>query len=213
MALTFPRDMPCPVTGDVAFHQRYNVARSVAGSADPVAVELAPSQWVGQWRLQLSRQKYSEWSAWVASLRGGLRVFKGRPSRRWPAAYPRGFSGLTVYADGTPFSGSGALASIGAYRDTATVNGLPATFEIRAGDYFSLAVGDRQHLYRVTEGATAALGAIALSFEPTLRPDIAIGGAVLFDGPWCDMVLSSDPSESVSHTGATITFEGIQKLL
>lgn len=168
-------------------------------------------QWRGRWGFAVREEAWHTWAAWLTSLRGGLRTFKGRPRRRWPRAYPKGFAGL-IRAAGGAFTGAATVATIGATRDAATISGLPNAFVLKAGDHFSVTAGTRQHLHRITEGGTSAAGAVALLFEPPLRPGIAVGAAVTFDGPWCDMVLVADHSESSTRGGGTVAFEGIQVL-
>lgn len=209
MALVFPRDMPCPVTGDVVFKPRHMQVSALPGGGSPQAIGIGPTLWVGKWSITARRGGPAEaWCAWAASLRGRLRTFKGRPKRRWPMSRPRGFAG------DAGFSGSGTLSVIGAARDTVTISGLPVGLVLAPGDNFSLPVGGRQHLHRITEGGTVgAGGTVALSCEPPLHASAAIGAAVLFDGPWCDMVLTASPDEAAALATGAISFEGLQVLL
>lgn len=205
MALTFPRDMPCPITGEVVFKQRFMQARALPGGGSPQVVGVGPTLWVAKWTVTAKRDGTAEaWTAWAASLRGGLKTFKGRPKRRWPLSKPKGFAG-------TGFGGSGVLNAIGAARDTVTVTGLLAGLVLAPGDHFSLPVGSRQHLHRITEGGTVSgLGAVTLSCEPPLHVNAAVNAAVLIDGPWCDMVLSAPPDESMALGMGIVSFEGLQ---
>lgn len=204
--------MPHKISGDITFELQHQHARGLAGGG-PQVVELGPSLWNGAWRIvTVTTADFNEWAAWLTSLRGGLRLFKGRPRRQWPTAYPKGFAGLVV--GGQPFSGSGSLAVIDAGRASATVGGLPPGFTLAVGDHFSLPVGDRQHLHKITEGgAAAANGFAAISFEPPLHQSAAIGAAVLFDSPWCDMVLGQGASTISSPSGGTVTFTGTQRII
>lgn len=214
MAITFPRDMPsqCRITGEVPFVLVYQQSRGLAGGSPQVA-DLGPALWSGKWKIQLETPlEFGAWSAWVSTLRGGLRTFKGRPRRRWPLMHPRGFAGLTV--GGAPFSGAGNLLTIGATRDTATLSQLPPGLKLVTGDHFSLAVGVRQHLHRITEGGTVGgPGTVAVSFEPPLHRNATTGTPVLLDAPWCTMIASADPSETAGMRGGSVTFDGIQVLI
>ena len=212
MSLVFPRDMPCPVTGDVVFEQQFMNSRALPGGGSPQVVNLGPTLWRGRWTVSAVRGGEIEaWHAWSASLRAGLRLFKGRPKRRWPITRPRGFAGLTVAA--APWTGSGVLASIGGDRDAVTVSGLPAGLVLSVGDFLSLPVGPRQHLHEITEAGPVVAGVAAVSIEPPLHVSAGTGAAVLFEGPWCDMALTEAPKRSISLATGVVTFEGLQVLI
>lgn len=219
MALTFPRDFPllgC-FTGDCSFDLAYQQSMSLTGGASPNVADIGPAYWQASYStFAMSRENYGIWAAWFSSLRGGLRTFKGRPALwKWPQAYPKGFAGLTV--SGSPFSGSGNLSNIAAGRDTITINALPGNFALKAGDYLSIPAGTKQHLHRVTEGATSGAGAstsVTVGIEPIIRPGIVTGIAVLLEAPYCEMVLTGPPSISRSGTrGGAISFSAQQVLV
>jgi hypothetical protein len=219
MTITFPRDFPLDgcFTEDCIFEPIYSQTRNITGGGSPDVADVAPMLWSGKWRTRvLTRAEFAVWDAWLDSLRGGLRYFKGRPNRaRWPLAYPRGFAGLLVSA--VQFTGSGTLTAIGAGRDTITVSALPVGFVLAAGDWLSIPVGSRQRLHKITEGGTASGGgAVDLTVEPIISPGVTVDTppAVLFDGPWCDMNLSTKPDRSRGAVkGGAISFEGMQKLI
>lgn len=216
MALVFPAPFPLDgcFTGSCTFDPVYQQARSLTGGAQPNVAEVGPTYWAGSWQTEvLSREQFGIWTAWLQSLRGGLRTFRGRPALwKWPRAYPRGFGGLTVSA--SPFDGTGNLSAIGSLRDTATINQVPNGFTLAPGDYLSIPVGSRQHLHRVIEGAVAVSNAMTVTIEPTLRPNAITGVEVLFAAPYCEMTLSEPPSISRQGTrGGTISFSGQQVLI
>lgn len=218
MSLTFPRPLPiCAFTGERTFQLKRNQSRALTGGGSPNAAELSTPLWEAKYRARiLDRATYAACEAWLESLRGGLRMFKGAvPRHRWPMAYPRGFAGLEVSA--APFTGSGTLTTIGAGRDTVTVSALPVGFVLAPGDWFSIPVGSRQRLHRILEGGTASgLGAVNLTVEPIIDPAVTVDTppAVLFDGPWCDMVLSAPPTMTGDPVkGGTISFDGTQVLI
>lgn len=212
MPITYPRDMPCPTPGAVTFAPMRHVARAVSGYSVPQVAELAPMQWRGLWSFQVREAQFAEWAAWLASLRGGLKTFKGRPRRKWPRAYPRGFGGMTK-ATGGAFGGSGVVSTISPTRDDVTLTGLPSLFVLQPNDYFSVPAGTRQHLHRVIAGGTASAGGLlTVTCEPPLRPNVVVGAPALLDAPWCDMVLAAEPSESSGPGGGSISFEGLQVL-
>lgn len=216
MALSFPRDLPiCTWTENGSFTLERSQARAPTGGGSPDVVEIAPALWAGEWGARIfDRATFASVDAWIASLRGGLRLFKGRPNRhKWPLAYPRGFAGLTV--SGSPFSGSGNLNAIGANRDTVTIDALPIGLVLGVGDWFSIPAGSRQHLHRVLEGGTASGGgAVTVTCEPIIRPDITTGIAVLLEAPYCDMNMPEPPRITRYPTGGgEVSFKGRQVLI
>lgn len=216
MAISFPRAFPFDglFTGDCSFDLVRNQTRNLTGSASPDVADVAPPYWVGKWSTRvLSRVDLAEWEAWLGSMRGGLRLFKGRPNRhRWPMSYPRGFTGLEYASN--PFTGIGNLGSIGAGRDTVTINELPEGFTLLVGDWFSIPVGSRQHIHRITEGAVASGNAATVSIEPIIIPGVVAGIDVLLDAPYCDMNLSEQPNITRDPVkGGSVSFSGQQILI
>lgn len=215
MAITFPRDLPAdPAFQAHTFQLRYQQSYALTGGGSPQAADIGPPVWEARYQIDTtSRIKTGEWEAWLASLRGGLRTFKGwPPGHRWPMAHPRGFAGLTV--SGSPFDGTGNVSAIGAQWDTITINQVPNGFTLQPGDYLSIPVAGRQHLHRVTEGAVASGNALTVSVEPTIRPNATTGVEVRFEYPYCEMVLISPPTVSGSlHKYASVSFQGVQVLV
>ncbi|WP_072389891.1 hypothetical protein [Hyphomicrobium sp. CS1GBMeth3] len=216
MAPTFPRPFPLGgvFTGDCAFDLVRVQTRNLPGNSTPDVADVADPYWRGEWRTSVtSRQAYAEWAAWLDSLRGGLRLFKGRPNRHcWPLTYPRGFAGLTV--EGDPFDGLGNLASIGASRDSVTIEGLPDGFTLLVGDLFSIPVGARQHIHRITEGGVAVDGDVTVYCEPIINPSVVAGAVpVRLDTPYCDMILTEAQMPRNPIKGGTISFVGQQALI
>lgn len=216
MALSFPREFPLDgcFSGPCTFGPVYQQSTSITGGAVPNVAELGPSMWRGEWSTDvLTREQFGLWVAWLHTLRGGLRTFKGRPALwKWPQAYSRGFAGLTF--GGPPFTGSGVLGTIGVNRDIITIGNLPTSFVLKDGDYLSIPVGTKQHLHRVVEGATAVGSNVTVGVEPIIRPGVVSGIAVLLAAPYCDMVLTGEPSISRTGTGGgSISFKGQQVLI
>jgi len=216
LTITFPRDLPLDgcFTGACTFDLMHQQSQSLTGGASPNVADLGPAYWEASYATEvLSRENFGIWTAWLSSLRGGLRTFKGRPALwKWPQAYPTGFAGLTY--SGSPFSGSGNLSNIAAGRDTITINELPANFVLKPGDYLSIPAGSKQHLHRVTEGATGGASSVTVGIEPIIRPGISTGIDVLLQAPYCEMVLTGVPSISRQGTkGGTISFSAQQVLV
>lgn len=214
MAITFPRDIPsCAAFASHRFEPRYQQAEAMTGGGSPQAADVGPAMWVATYEVNaITRPATAEWEAWLHSLRGRLRSFKGRPpGHRWLMSYPRGYAGLTV--SGSPWSGLGTLSAIGAQRDTITIGGIPNGLVVLAGDYASFAIGSRHHLYRAVEGGVATSNSVTITIEPIVRPDAVTGGSVRFVEPYCDMVLDGAPQISGSnHKRASISFSGVQVL-
>lgn len=212
MAITFPRAFPsCAAFQVHKFAPRYQQTYAMSGGGSPQAADVGPAYWEAEFSVEtLGRADTAEWDAWLHSLRGGLRTFKGRvPGHRWLMAYPTGYAAL-VYSGG-PWSGSGNLASIAAERDAVTVDELPNGLVVGVGDFFSIPVGGRQHLHRVTEGGVSSAGSIAVSVEPTIRPNAVVDVAALFIEPWCEMTLIGRPSISISqHRFGSFSFQAAQ---
>jgi hypothetical protein len=217
MTITFPRDLPFDglLTGDCSFDLVRNQARSLTGSGSPDVVEVAPPYWVGKWSTRvLTREDLGVWEAWLSSLRGGLRLFKGRPNRhKYPYSRPGGFGGLTYSGD--PFSGIGNLSNIAAGRDVVTINEIANGIVLAPGDWFSINVGSRQHIHRITEGATSATNAVTVSCEPIIMPGVvATDIDVRLDTPFCDMTLAEQPQITRDPVkGGSISFTGQQILI
>jgi len=215
MTIAFPREFPllgC-FTEACVFEPVYQQTRNITGGGTPDVADVGPMMWHGVWRTTLlSRSEFGEWDAWLDSLRGGLRTFKGRPNRhRWPMTYPRGFDGLTV--SGSAFSGNGNLSAIGSTRDIVTINQVPTGFKLLPGDWFSIAVSGKQRLHKVTEGATALSTGFTISCEPTIEVGVSTGIAVKFFEPYCDMVLTKSDRQRDANRGGSISFEGMQVLI
>ena len=215
MAITFPRDFPLGglFTNPAPFALVYQQSQAITGGGAVNAADLGPAYWSCEFRTKCLRaEDFEEWQAWGASLRGGLRLFKGRPpGRRWPLAHRKGFAGMLYSA--AQWSGLGNLSVIGASRDTITVNQIANGLVLKPGDWLSIPVGTRQHLHKITVGATSAGNAITVDIEPAIRPGVVTGIAVRFDTPFCDMVLKDGAFMAAREgRGGSISFTGLQVL-
>lgn len=215
MTITFPRDFPsfC-FTGACPFHLVPIQAGNLSGTGSASAVGLAPSYFEGQWLLETSdRETFGLWEAWLDTLRGSIRAFKGVPGRhRWPLKHPRGFAGMTFL--GNPWTGIGNLSVIGAGRDAVTINQIPNGVMLSPGDFFSIPGASRQRIHRVTAGGTSASNQVAISCEPPIVPGVLVGVPVRLASPYCEMTLvekSVTPRDR--GRGGTISFKGQQQLV
>lgn len=213
MAISFPRDIPsCAGFKTHRFVLVRSQSFAMAGGS-PQAVDIAPPRWEATYSLDtLTRADTAAWEAWLDSLRGRLRTFKGRPpGHRWLMSRPTGYTGLTY--DSNPWTGIGNLDAISEQRDAITIDEIPNGIVVQPGDFLSFAMSPRQHLHRVTEGATSASNKVTVSIEPTIRPDVTVDRDVTLASPWCDMVLADDPDISGAlHKRASISFKGVQLL-
>lgn len=214
MAITFPRDFVLEPTVRSPFLPVYQQTQALTGGGSQNAADLGPMMWRCDFQTDVTRRAdFETWLAWLQSLRGGLRMFKGRPpGRKYPLAHPKGFAGMLYAA--AQWSGSGNLSVIGASRDTVTVNQIANGLVLSPGDWFSIPVGSRQHLHKVIEGGTSSGNSIALTVEPTIRPNVTTGIAVKFDAPWCEMVLDGGKFTATREgRGGSISFSGLQVLI
>lgn len=216
MVISFPRDFPLDgcFTGQTSFEPLYQQTQAITGGGSVNAADLGPALWQGEFETAvLSRADFGIWQAWLSSLRGSLRMFKGRPPLwKWPQAYPRGFAGLTY--SGSPFSGLSNVSAIGVNRDTVTFNELPNGFVLAPGDYFSIPGATRQHLHRIIEGGVASSNSVTVTVEPTIMPGITTGIDALFEAPYCEMVLKDRPRIVRNvNKGGSIAFTGLQVLI
>lgn len=214
LTMTFPRDLPqCGMTGDCPFRLQHVQETTLGGDSSPDAMGIAPSYWTCDYRTSVStREAYGLWQAWIISLGGSMRTFKGRPPRhRWPMRHPRGFGGM-LYS-GAPFSGLGNLASIGAARNTAVINQLPNGLILTAGDYFSVPFLTRQRIHSVTIGGTVSANSVEVMFEPPLVPGLIAGVPVRIDAPYCDMRIVGKPDLVPVGLGGSVSFVGQQVLV
>lgn len=214
--LTFPREFPLDgcFTDACTFDLVPVQETSLSGTASLDVMGVAPSYFLGKWSTRvLSREEFGIWDAWLNSLRGGLRSFKGRPNRaRWPMSRPRGFEGMLF--GGVQWSGIGRLADIGVSRDEVTIDQIPNGLLLQPGDWFSIPVGARQRIHQVMTIGTSSGNAVTVACEPPIVPGVVTGIAVRLDTPYCDMTLVGKPDRPKNPTrGGSISFTGHQKLI
>lgn len=202
MAISYPRDLPgCPQR--TPFELVRFQSRNLTGGGPTDAIDIAPPLWRGPFRYRtVDRELARALSAWVASMRGGLRSFKGvPPGHRFPVKHPRGFTG---------WDGVGAIKTIAVGRDSATFDGVQNGMTISPGDYFSVVAGSRQHLHKVLEGGVAASGEITLTFEPGLKPNVVVDAVTRFADPYCEMHIEAEPQEDIDGAVYSLSFTGMQ---
>lgn len=216
MSITYPRDMPACDLHASPMVPVYQQTFALAGGGNPQAVDVGRMVWACDYRAATTtREDTAEWQAWLHTMRGRLKTFKGIvPRRKWPLAHPRGFAGLTV--SGVAWNKLGTLTSVSTARDTIVVNSVANGLTIGIGDWVSLVSGTRQHLHRIVAVDLVSGTRRDVVVEPTIIPGIATGGqTVTFEAPWCDMVLADDPTVSLSECGrfGQFSFRGQQVVI
>lgn len=218
MSITFPRDLIEPFKVRSCDFDLMTVdARNAARGGQIQVVNLGPSVWSMKYEtVPLLEAQAAEWEAWLASLRGGIKLFKAwHPLRRYARSYPNGYGGLTRAAGGT-FDGTCTRSTIGGGLDTVLLTGLPNGFILLPGDFVSWAhTASVQALHCVTEAVTAnGLGQATVSVEPLIRSS-PTGTTAYLDRPWCHAVI--DPKSagvrwSPGSRVAVASFQAVQTL-
>lgn len=216
MPVTFPRDMPTLGIAQQTFEPQRQQVTAPERSGRFVSVDVGPPLWAAEWTCPpMSAADFAEWRAWLNSLRGAARMFYGRDrSRRFPLLYPSGFGGLTR-AGGGAFDGTATSWSVDGTRSLLTLNGMPASFQLRAGDYvgFLWSTNTRRSLVRAQETATAnGSGVLVVEVEPFV-PLVTPGGATAtLDQPACLMRLTDFDADIDASVIGRVSFKAIQHL-
>lgn len=199
MSLTFPRDM----TGALRwrdprlFLQRNEQISPVAGGATQAKL-LGPSLWRAEftsvpYRLAMADAVEADF----ATLQGAVRTFfLAPPTRLRPASDAAGASALNGVT----------IAAIRADRGGVRLAGLPALFEMTAGDYLSITTqAGGTEFHQLARGAIADGAGLSplLEITPPARFRVNIGDAVGLTPPRLEMRLERDgfsaKSEGLSH--------------
>lgn len=207
-----PLNMPTGVASEYFEPQRVDaITPRVDGQV--TGVTLGPPLWHGRWTLgrSISRRLSDEWRAFCARLRGQQgRFFGGDHGRPFPFAYPKGFAGLTR-AGGGVFDGSATSWTVNSTRDVATLNGLPAGFDLSLGDYvmwrWTTGGDERRSLHRlVLDVEASGAGVAAVTVEPPLPTLIPAGATADFQRPVCIMALL--PETRIGEKTRTLRVDG-----
>ena len=184
MAITYPVNLLPGFPGwTTGFSLHWRQEQSTQASGLVLVKDMGSPLWTLRATTRsLSPNELDTWRAKLTTLENGLKTFWGYPmSRCFPIAYPNG-----SWPTGGAFSGTATLASINANRKAISLSGLPAGFQLRVGDYVSIA-GD---LHQVMEAATAASGTTPqFEVRPHIWPAVVAGGAVSVKQPACLMAI------------------------
>lgn len=213
MALVFPRDFPAvlrvnsenfPLKRYLNRNTRRGGKTQLSGRADP--------RWQLEWRsTNLNPDQFQEVEAFLESLQGGMNDFLAyRWERPFPKNYRAGFDGLTRYGGGA-FDGSAYVDAVTA--STITVSGLPATFNLAAGDMIGLVQSGAYGLHMLMEDVAAASGVATVTVQPFVKTNIFDGSAsAQFARPKCRMMLDSY-SGPRGLAPAPVTISAIQRII
>lgn len=177
MSVSYPRT---DVLSDVGFlspdfvlTSRQEVSRTAGGQT--IVKEFGPQIWKASF--QTVPMEYTDgisFEALLNSLDNGLRTFTLYDMRRpYPKNYPTG-----------SFTDGGSLASIGSNRNLVTLSGLPASFALSAGDYFSFTYSGspstKYGLHQLVESVTADGSGATGTFEvrPAIRDEVTSGATI-----------------------------------
>lgn len=195
-----------------------NVAVTPSGRGSVLnRTQVADPVWRGTFDTwTLVQRPRAEWGAWKDSLGGGLRTFLASDSRkRAPLAYADAISANDI-AEG--WDGTAVVEDL-EDGGVLTLSGLPAYYEITAGDRIGLEEGSptRYGYYSIIEGAAAdEAGDVVVTVSPSLHRAIFTTAAVArLWRPVCELVIDAQswqdqPGELPSI--GTISFQAFQKL-
>lgn len=198
MTISYPRMFPNFGVGPMRFVLQRTEAITPERSGRLASVAMG---WP-VWRLEadfpaITDETAVQIEAWIASLRGMSEGFIGHDVRRWyPASYPGGTLPLTRYG-GAAFDGSASSFSLDGTRSIVTLNGLPSSLAISAGDFIGFKGGagfTKRACVKVIEGGTAVNGVLAITVEPAVRAIVSTWASVTahLDKPGCNMKLLPD---------------------
>lgn len=188
---------------------RYDEASGL-GSGRIISAETASPLWraaIGFPDLTLAERDLIP--ALIESLDGAQKSFLASPkARAFPYYDPAG----AILGGATP-----EIAAVGADNKSLTIEGLPAFYQLRTGDFFSFQVSGRHHLHQFAESGTASGAGVTPSLEvrPHFRPGVAAGLAVTLARPLCQMIIEPGTYEPGAHRGAMLSglaFTAVQKV-
>lgn len=198
-------------TADFTLYRQTATARMEGGGYS--VAEIGDPFWKAKLTtIPLEHENMSAWRAWAS---GGIKPFYCHdPSRAYPIAYGKAVLNMTK-AGGGAFNGEAELASWTA--TTLTLSGLPASYEVRAGDLMSFSWGNYPALHMATAAVTASeSGVVTVTVEPAVRlePAPVAGAVVSLVKARCAMMLAPDSfSATVSAEPSPVSFEAVQVIV
>lgn len=205
MSLTSPRNMTGAyewARADLVLTHRQELARTAGGDAQ--GKDLGPAVWQADYAtVPILAAPARAYYADLLTLRGALNTFYLTPIPSAPDAH-----------DGEALAGV-EVEAIATNNDAVALRGLPAGFEMRAGDYLSIetAAGGRE-LHMLRGNATADAQGITgeMIVVPHVRPGVAAGNAVALVSPVVEMRLEpgSLRHERLSKLHSRVSFKAVQ---
>lgn len=215
MSITFPRPLPSYRLSRATF----NLVAQVASAASHHGAKLnmtmigSPVWHIDVETVPLWDDERREWTAWVNSLRGGLKSFLAHDVTRKPRAYP----GAKKPADiASGWDGTAVVTSLGA-AGALGLSSLPANYKIRVGDRIGiLSSSGHRGYYEALEDVTAnSSGAATVTVSPFLHTSIfAADDVATLWLPNCQFSIDWQSWSEVTTGGPTpISFRGVQRVM
>lgn len=157
-------------------------------------------------------QPRADWRAFRSKLRGGLDLFSAWDvSKPTPLAYPSATSAASISGG---WGGTATVTSLGA-SGALGLSGLPANYQLKAGDYIGLEQSGRYDLYEVATSVTAnGSGVVTVTVRPHLRTTVFTTSATArLWRPVATFIIDPESwSESAEPGPTPISFRGVQRI-
>jgi hypothetical protein len=191
-----------------------SVGRSVSGNGTVIGLtETADTMFVCQIETAiLPDDLRADWRAWRGKLRGGLDLFSAYDlAKATPLAYPSATASTDISG---AWDGTAGVTTLGA-SGALTLDSLPASYVISAGDPIALEEGGQYAYHIATADATAdGSGNVTVNVSPYLFTGIFTTSATarLWQPKATFVIDPSSWSESVQVDFTTISFSGMQRI-
>lgn len=216
--ITFPRDKPDELRlVDPTFRLLPMQEITPLRSGGQVAANLGPSLWAADFTSKpLRGRELGIVRAWFDTLASVEECYVYDPRFQYPVSYTAAqFAALT--ASGSPWNGTGILATVAANNVEIGLDNLSDTFKLRPGDYLSFNYGSSSRaLHRAAASADAVAGEMTIEVRPHVRPGWDGGSplpTVTFYRAAARMfIVPNSYSERASGSLVAVSFQAIQSL-
>jgi hypothetical protein len=215
MAIVFPRDLPSglQLVGR-SFELKRDVRVNTRRDGSAQVIERGDPRWHAALQFRaMDRADYQRAYAWWLSLQDGMRDFLLHDSgHARPILYRTGFDGLTRHGGGA-FDGTAGVAALAP--STITIDSLPTSFGLVAGDYVGLVEDGAYGLHMVMEDATASAGEVTVAVQPFVKTGIFSSSATVnLERPQARFMPVAGSGQPSSALGLRpFEFKGIQRLV
>ncbi len=207
MTLIFPRDMVSAeswYSADFRLQRSQEISRTSGGQIQ--ARDLAPSYWRATFlSVPLEYRDAIALRMDFETLGGALRPFN---AATLGVSAPAQWSGEDL--------STVTVAEISADRTGLRLDGLPAGFELTAGDYLTVSKSGATELHGLARGGIADGAGLSplIHVVPKLRPVVSVGDSVALQPPFAEMLLEPGTLASTRHSAAhwQVSFEAVQVL-